>query len=77
VQNVEAALKVISRFEDAVIKPVFGYKGKDIARVKDGKVQFSDRKIESSSMEAILNKLLEERGNAVHPEVHRKPGKRY
>jgi len=44
VQNVEAALKVISRFEDAVIKPVFGYKGKDIARVKDGKVQFSDRK---------------------------------
>ena len=31
VQSASAALKVISRFGDAVIKPVFGYKGKDIA----------------------------------------------
>ena len=36
VQNLEAALRVVSRFEDSVIKPVFGYKGKDIARVKNG-----------------------------------------
>lgn len=75
VQNVEAALKVISRFEDAVIKPVFGYKGKDIARVKDGKVQFSDRKIESSSMEAILNKLLEERGMLYIQKFIENPGR--
>ena len=35
VQNLEAALRVISRFGDSVIKPVFGYKGKDIARIKE------------------------------------------
>jgi tetrahydromethanopterin:alpha-L-glutamate ligase len=62
VQNVEAALKVISRFGDAVIKPVFGYKGKDIARIKNEEIRFSDRKVETSSLEVVLNKLLAERG---------------
>jgi tetrahydromethanopterin:alpha-L-glutamate ligase len=62
VQNVEAAVKIISRFGDAVIKPVFGYKGKDIARIKNEEIRFSDRKIETSSLEMVLNKLLEERG---------------
>lgn len=62
VQDVEAAVKVISRFGDAVIKPVFGYKGKDIARIKNEEVRFSDRKVETSSLEVVLNRLLEERG---------------
>lgn len=62
VQDMEAALKVISRFGDAVIKPVFGYKGKDIARVRNGEVQFSDRKMESSYLESVLKQLLQERG---------------
>lgn len=75
VQNAEAALKVISRFEDAVIKPVFGYKGKDIARVKDGEVQFSDREVESSSLEAILSKLLEERGMLYIQKFIENPGR--
>jgi tetrahydromethanopterin:alpha-L-glutamate ligase len=75
VQNVEAALKVISRFGDAVIKPVFGYKGKDIARVKNGEVQFSDRKVESSSTEAVLNRLLEERGMLYIQEFIENPGR--
>lgn len=75
VQNVEAALKVISRFEDAVIKPVFGYKGKDIARVKNGEVRFSDRKVEPSSMEVILNRLLEERGMLYIQEFIENPGR--
>jgi len=75
VQNVEAALKVISRFGDAVIKPVFGYKGKDIARVKDGEVRFSDRKVESSSLEAIFNRLLEERGMLYIQEFIENPGR--
>lgn len=62
VQDMEAALKVISRFGDAVIKPVFGYKGKDIARVRNGEVHFSDRKMESSYLESVLKQLLQERG---------------
>ena len=75
VQNVEAALRVISRFEDAIIKPVFGYKGKDIARVKGGEIQFSDRKVESSSLEAILSKLLEERGMLYIQKFIENPGR--
>ncbi|HEY3362942.1 MAG TPA: tetrahydromethanopterin:alpha-L-glutamate ligase [Methanosarcina sp.] len=75
VQNVEAALKIISRFKDAIIKPVFGYKGKDIVRVKDGEVRFSDRKTESSSLEAVLNRLLEERGMLYIQEFIENPGR--
>lgn len=75
VQDMEAALKVISRFGDAVIKPVFGYKGKDIARVRNDEVRFSDRKIESSSLEAILNQLLEERGMLYIQEFIENPGR--
>lgn len=75
VQNMEAALKVISRFGDAVIKPVFGYKGKDIARVKNGEVRFSDRKVESSSMESVLNQLLQERGMLYIQEFIENPGR--
>jgi len=75
VQNVEAALKVISRFKGAVIKPVFGYKGKDIVRVKDGEVMFSDRKVESPSLEAVLSRLLEERGMLYIQEFIENPGR--
>lgn len=75
VQNVGAALRVISRFEDAIIKPVFGYKGKDIARVKGGEIQFSDRKVESLSLEAILSKLLEERGMLYIQKFIENPGR--
>ncbi|HII93655.1 MAG TPA: RimK family alpha-L-glutamate ligase [Methanosarcina sp.] len=75
VQNMEAALKVISRFGDAVIKPVFGYKGKDIARVKNGEVRFSDRKVESSSVESVLNQLLQERGMLYIQEFIENPGR--
>lgn len=75
VQNVEAALKVISRFEDAVIKPVFGYKGKDIARVKNGEIQFSDRKTAPLPVEETLEKLLEEKGMLYIQEFIENPGR--
>lgn len=75
VQNVEEAQKVISKFKDVVIKPVFGYKGKDIVRVKDGEVRFSDRKVESQSLETTLNKLLEERGMLYIQEFIKNPGR--
>ncbi len=75
VQSVEAALKVLSRFGDAVIKPVFGYKGKDIARVENGEVRFSDRKVETFSLEVTLSKLLEERGVLYIQEFIENPGR--
>jgi tetrahydromethanopterin:alpha-L-glutamate ligase len=75
VQSVEEALKVVSRFGDAVIKPVFGYKGKDIARVKNREIQFSDRKNGSIPVEETLEKLLEERGMLYIQEFIENPGR--
>lgn len=75
VQSVEAALRVISRFGDAIIKPVFGYKGKDIARVKEGKISFSDKKAGPASVEETLEKLLEERGMLYIQEFIENPGR--
>lgn len=75
VQSVKVALKVISGFEDAVIKPVFGYKGKDIARVKNCEIQFSDRKTGPLPVEEILEKLLEEKGMLYIQEFIENPGR--
>ena len=76
VQDLDTALKVISRLEDCVIKPVFGYKGKDIVRVKNGNIQFSDKKVESSlSLEPTLEKLLEEKGMLYIQEFIENPGR--
>jgi tetrahydromethanopterin:alpha-L-glutamate ligase len=75
VQDLEAALSAVLRFGDSVIKPVFGYKGKDIARVRNGEVLFSDRKVKSSSLEAALRSLLEERGMLYIQEFIENPGR--
>lgn len=75
VQSVEAALNAISRFGDAIIKPVFGYKGKDIARVKNCEIQFSDRQTEPVPVEVALEKLLEERGMLYIQEFIENPGR--
>lgn len=75
VQDLEAALRAVSRFGDSVIKPVFGYKGKDIARIRNGEVLFSDRKVKSASLEASLEKLLAERGMLYIQEFIENPGR--
>ncbi len=75
VQSTRAALKVISRFGDAVIKPVFGYKGKDIVRVKNGEVLYSDRKSQPVPVETALEALLAERGMLYIQEFIENPGR--
>lgn len=75
VQSIEPALEVISGFGDAVIKPVFGYKGKDIARVKGGEIRFSDREAETLSLKVNLQKLLEERGMLYIQKFIENPGR--
>lgn len=76
VQDLETALRIISRLGDCVIKPVFGYKGKDIIRVKNGNVQFSDKKNEAIlPLEATLEKLLEEKGMLYIQEFIENPGR--
>ncbi|AKB24672.1 Tetrahydromethanopterin:alpha-L-glutamate ligase [Methanosarcina sp. MTP4] len=75
VQSSSAALKVVSGFGDAVIKPVFGYKGKDIVRVRDGEVLFSDRKSQPVPVEEALEALLAERGMLYIQEFIENPGR--
>lgn len=75
VQNVEAGLKVLSDFGDAIIKPVFGYKGIDIVRVKAGDVLFSDRRNEQVSVEETLETLLDTRGMLYIQEFIENPGR--
>jgi tetrahydromethanopterin:alpha-L-glutamate ligase len=75
VQDLETALRAVSRFGDSIIKPVFGYKGKGIARVRNGVVMFSDRNVKSASLEASLEKFLEERGMLYIQEFIENPGR--
>ncbi len=75
VQSVSAALKVISGFGDAVIKPVFGYKGKDIVRVRNGEVLYSDRKCQPVPVETALEALLAERGMLYIQDFIENPGR--
>lgn len=76
VQNLDATLKVIYRLGDCVIKPVFGYKGKDILRVKQEEIQFSDKKSkEALSLEVTLENLLEEKGVLYIQEFIENPGR--
>lgn len=75
VQDLESALKAVSRFGDSVIKPVFGYKGKNIARIKNEEVLFSDRESTPVSLEAALDNLLAERGMLYIQEFIENPGR--
>lgn len=79
VQGVEAGLKALFEFQDAIIKPVFGYKGKGIVRVKAGEVFFSDREIKPGkkpiSPEKVLKELLEKGGMLYIQEFIENPGR--
>ncbi|MDA0525180.1 tetrahydromethanopterin:alpha-L-glutamate ligase [Methanococcoides alaskense] len=61
-QDTGDALKVIDTLEDAVIKPIFGYKGKDIVRIKDGAIINNDGTINDSDLEGTIDSILEQRG---------------
>ncbi|MDD4497402.1 MAG: tetrahydromethanopterin:alpha-L-glutamate ligase [Methanosarcinaceae archaeon] len=77
VQSVGAGLRAISEFKDAIIKPVFGYKGKGIVRVKEGEVLFSERNAGtvSVSLEETLESLLGAGGMLYIQEFIENPGR--
>ncbi|WMW24496.1 tetrahydromethanopterin:alpha-L-glutamate ligase [Methanolobus sediminis] len=61
-QETEKALEIIDKLEDAVIKPVFGYKGIGINRIKNGIVLAPDGTEEKTNAEDIVNRILDEKG---------------
>lgn len=62
VQDTDSALKVLGSFGDAVLKPVFGYKGIGIARIRNGDIIRPDGTKDPGSVPELISSLLEEKG---------------
>ncbi len=62
VQDTDAAMKVMESFNDAVLKPVFGYKGIGIYRIKNGELIKPDGTKDLASPEELVSSLLDEKG---------------
>ena len=75
VQNTGDALNAIAEFGDAIIKPVFGYKGIGILRIKDGTAYWSDKKETTKSIEQLINDMISQRGMLYIQEFIMNPGR--
>ena len=62
VQDTDAAMKVMESFNDAVLKPVFGYKGIGIYRIKNGELIRPDGTKDPDGPEELVSSLLDEKG---------------
>ncbi|MDK2834162.1 MAG: tetrahydromethanopterin:alpha-L-glutamate ligase [Methanolobus sp.] len=62
VQDADSAMKVLDSFGDAVLKPVFGYKGIGIARIRNGDIIRPDGTKDPDSTPELVSSLLEEKG---------------
>ncbi len=63
VQEVEEAMNIIDAIEDVVIKPVFGYKGIGIMRIKEKKVICPDGSLKQTTVTNFMNSLLKKNGS--------------
>ncbi len=73
-QDVEPALKRLETWEDAVIKPVFGYKGIDIKRIKNNKVVGPDGTPEKTTVYDLISGSINEKGMVYIQEFIENPG---
>jgi tetrahydromethanopterin:alpha-L-glutamate ligase len=62
VQDIESATEALASFNDAVLKPVFGYKGIGIYRIRNGDVIRPDGTKDPAYIEKLVSSLLEEKG---------------
>ena len=62
VQDRDKAIEMINDLRDAVVKPVFGYKGKGIIRVRDGKMLEPDGAISQVLWEEQITQLIDSWG---------------
>lgn len=75
VQNTEDAMKIFDKIDDSVIKPIFGYKGIGIVRIKDKTVIDPDGTSEELDLENIIDIILKERGMLHIQEFIENPGR--
>ncbi len=62
VQDRDKAIEIISDLKDAVVKPVFGYKGKGIIRVKDRKMIEPNGSVSQIPWEDQITQMIEQWG---------------
>ncbi|MFP4654208.1 MAG: tetrahydromethanopterin:alpha-L-glutamate ligase [Methanohalobium sp.] len=62
IQNTENALKTLDNFRDALIKPVFGFKGIGIVRIKNNTIIESDNSMNTQQVEKLVQNELDRKG---------------
>lgn len=62
VQQIDQANKIVENLHDAIIKPVFGYKGKGIIRIKNNKLIEPNGTVSDSDWKNKINMMLETSG---------------
>ena len=62
VQSTENALETLNNFRDALIKPVFGFKGIGIVRIKNNTIIESDNSINTQQVEKLVQDELDKKG---------------
>lgn len=75
VQSGERAMDVFDKVPDAVIKPIFGYKGRGILRVQEGSVIDPDGSVSSVLVEDAVDEVLLRRGMLYIQEFVENPGR--
>lgn len=75
VQDIGAAMDTLGYFQDAVLKPVFGYKGIGISRIKDGEIVRPDGTRGGEDVEGLVRSVLEEKGIVFIQEFIENPGR--
>jgi tetrahydromethanopterin:alpha-L-glutamate ligase len=75
VQDTNSAMDILEDFGDSILKPVFGYKGIGISRVKDGNVIRSDGSYDSISIDELVNSIIKTKGMAFIQKFIENPGR--
>ncbi|MDF1532939.1 MAG: tetrahydromethanopterin:alpha-L-glutamate ligase [Methanosarcinaceae archaeon] len=75
VQSTEGALKALAEFGDAIIKPVFGYKGMGIVRIKDNTAFYPNNKPRPESIKQLIDDLITEKEMLYIQEFITNPGR--
>lgn len=73
-QQTEEAADIIGKLGDAVIKPVFGYKGIGIKRIQGEDVINTDGSVEKNGMRKLVSSCMEEKGILYIQEFIHNPG---
>ncbi|WP_406659692.1 tetrahydromethanopterin:alpha-L-glutamate ligase [Methanolobus sp. ZRKC3] len=73
-QETEPGLKIIETLKDVVVKPVFGFKGIGIKRIKNNEVIGPDGTLEKTTVYDLVSGIIENKGMVYIQEFIENPG---